>query len=169
MTVENRIIDKLGDTLLQHAFESQHTIFLIFHFEGSHIYCFSKTENTQSIFSSGTSAPFLMAAPDKRTVGCSFADIKRTDTFGAVDLVSGYCQKIHSEIVDIDRYFAERLHGIRRVILINHEDCGMYGPAGTDERHEQDLKNAKEKIRRLFHEIEVDTYFLHLNGVFERH
>lgn len=65
--------------------------------------------------------------------------------------------------------FAERLHGIRRVILINHEDCGMYGPAGTDERHEQDLKNAKEKIRRLFHEIEVDTYFLHLNGVFERH
>lgn len=60
-----------------------------------------------------------------------------------------------------------RLHGIKRVILINHEDCGMYGAAGTRERHEEDLRKLRERVARLFPQLETETYFMRLDGVFE--
>lgn len=63
---------------------------------------------------------------------------------------------------------AARLHGISRVILINHEDCGMYGPGVGKEHHEDELERAEEKIRRLFPSLEVDTYYLNLDGTFEQ-
>src|SRR3990172_8777477 len=30
---------------------------------------------------------------------------------------------------------SKRLHHIKKVVLINHEDCGAYGEAGTPEKH----------------------------------
>ena len=45
----------------------------------------------------------------------------------------------------------------------------MYGPGGTEEHHEKELDSAEAKIRRLFPQLEVDTYYLHLNGIFEQH
>lgn len=62
---------------------------------------------------------------------------------------------------------AKKLHGIHRVILINHEDCGAYGQEGTPEKHAQDLQNAKEKILSQFPDLEVDTYYLKLDGKFD--
>lgn len=59
------------------------------------------------------------------------------------------------------------LHHINKVILINHEDCGAYGKEGTYERHIQDLKNAREKVNEQFPILEVETYYLHLDGNFE--
>ncbi len=44
----------------------------------------------------------------------------------------------------------------------------MYGPGGTEEHHEEDLKEAEEKIRRIFPHLEVDTYYLNLDGTFEQ-
>src|ERR1700690_1746512 len=41
---------------------------------------------------------------------------------------------------------AVRLHRIRKVILINHEDCLAYGSIGTLERHRADLLEAEQKI-----------------------
>ena len=63
---------------------------------------------------------------------------------------------------------AVKIHTIETVCLINHEDCGMYGPGGTEEHHEEDLKEAEEKIRRIFPHLEVDTYYLNLDGTFEQ-
>jgi len=62
---------------------------------------------------------------------------------------------------------AVRLHQIERVVLINHEDCGAYGAAGNYERHKVDLEEAERKIEALFPSLDVETYYLHLDGEFE--
>ncbi len=61
-----------------------------------------------------------------------------------------------------------RLHHIKRVILINHDDCGAYGASGTKEKHAQDLKIAKEKIQKLYSKLNVETYFMYLDGKIEK-
>jgi len=63
---------------------------------------------------------------------------------------------------------ANDLHHIEKVVLINHEDCGAYGKDGTPEKHATDLKTAKEKINSLYPDLEVNLYYLHLNGEFEK-
>lgn len=60
-----------------------------------------------------------------------------------------------------------RLHHIKKVVLINHEDCGTYGQAGTPEKHSEDLSTAKNKIQQLYPGLEITTYYLHLDGLFE--
>ncbi len=61
-----------------------------------------------------------------------------------------------------------RLHNIRKVILVNHENCGAYGEAGTLERHKADLKEAEHKIHALYMNLLVEKYYLKLDGTFER-
>jgi carbonic anhydrase len=63
---------------------------------------------------------------------------------------------------------ALRLHRINTVVLINHEDCGAYGAAGNYKRHKADLEEAERKIEALFPELDVETYYLHLDGEFEQ-
>lgn len=63
---------------------------------------------------------------------------------------------------------SKRLHDINTVVLINHEDCGAYGQAGTKERHEQDLKSAAEKVKSEIPGVNIETYYLKLNGTFEK-
>ncbi len=60
------------------------------------------------------------------------------------------------------------LHKIRKVILINHEDCGAYGPSGTFERHKADLRDAERRVLALFNGLLVEKYYLKLDGSFER-
>jgi hypothetical protein len=55
---------------------------------------------------------------------------------------------------------------VKKAILINHEDCLAYGPAGTKERHISDLSYAEHAIQNL--QLAVEKYYLHLNGEFER-
>jgi len=61
-----------------------------------------------------------------------------------------------------------RLHKIRKVILVNHENCGAYGPEGTFERHKADLIEAERKIQALHMNLMVEKYYLKLDGSFER-
>lgn len=63
---------------------------------------------------------------------------------------------------------SNRLHHVKKVVLINHEDCGAYGQEGTIQKHAQDLTNAKSKIQEQFPNLEVETYYLHLDGHFEQ-
>lgn len=62
---------------------------------------------------------------------------------------------------------ARDLHHIKKVVLVNHEDCGAYGKEGTFKRHVHDLKHAKDKIENLYPDLEVKIYYLHLDGEFE--
>lgn len=61
---------------------------------------------------------------------------------------------------------SRRLHNVKKAILINHEDCGAYGPTGTKERHLSDLAYAEHVVQSMH--LEVEKYYLHLNGEFER-
>jgi carbonic anhydrase len=61
-----------------------------------------------------------------------------------------------------------RLHHIKKAILVNHEDCGAYGVSGTYEKHKADLIAVKEKVLKLYSTLEVDLYYLHLDGEFEK-
>lgn len=60
-----------------------------------------------------------------------------------------------------------RLHDIKQVVLMNHEECGAYGAESTPERHATDLKKAKETILAKYPNLNVNTYYLHLDGTFE--
>jgi carbonic anhydrase len=63
---------------------------------------------------------------------------------------------------------SKNLHNIRRVILINHEDCGAYGEAGTREKHETDLRAARAAVLKQYPGMEVDMMFARLAGGIER-
>lgn len=61
-----------------------------------------------------------------------------------------------------------RLHNIKKLILMNHEDCGVYGEAGTFERHAKDLREFKQKILKQYPKLKDELYYVHLEGEFER-
>ncbi len=62
---------------------------------------------------------------------------------------------------------SRKLHGSEKVVLVNHEDCGAYGEAGTREKHEQDLKLAREKIKAEVEGVLVELYYLTLGKEFQ--
>jgi carbonic anhydrase len=62
---------------------------------------------------------------------------------------------------------AVQIHAIQTVCLINHEDCRAYGREGTYKRHTQDLLETRDKIKALFPQLAVETFYLHLDGTFK--
>jgi|SRR3989344_943347 len=86
-------------------------------------------------------------------------------TFDRVALVGGV-KNLEIILGQID--ISVKLHHIQKVVLINHEDCGAYGEAGTSQKHSEDLKTAKAKIKAIYPDLEVETYYLHLDGTFEQ-
>ncbi len=63
--------------------------------------------------------------------------------------------------------FSERVHRVKRVILINHEDCRAYGEAGTTERHFHDLREARKHVLQQYPDLSVELYFARLAGFLE--
>lgn len=86
------------------------------------------------------------------------------ETFDRVAFAGGV-KSLDTIMSQID--ISYRLHHIKKVVLINHEDCGAYGEAGTPEKHAQDLKNAAVTITTQYPDLEVQTYYLHLDGISE--
>ena|SRR3989344_1381629 len=78
---------------------------------------------------------------------------------------AGATKDLETAMKQID--IAVRLHGIQRVILMHHEECGAYGTQSTPERHEKDLLKAKSAILKKYPKLNVDLYYLKLNGDFE--
>jgi carbonic anhydrase len=62
---------------------------------------------------------------------------------------------------------SNRLHHIKKVILLNHEDCGAYGLEGTYERHVKDLLQAESVIEKLYPHLDVTCYYIMLDGTFK--
>ena len=62
---------------------------------------------------------------------------------------------------------AVQIHFINTVTLVNHEDCRAYGRDGTYARHKHDLLDARQKIQALFPNLNVETFYLYLDGTFE--
>ena len=78
---------------------------------------------------------------------------------------AGSTKDLETVIKQID--ISVRLHQIKQVVVIHHEDCGAYGKEGTVKRHEQDLIEAERKIEALFPHLNVETYYLTLKGEFQ--
>jgi len=87
-----------------------------------------------------------------------------TQTYDRVAIAGGVY-----DVYDVIRHvdIADQLHQIKKVVFINHEDCGAYGIEGNDERHEVDLRKARDKINKLFPHLDVDLFYLNLDGTFE--
>ena len=68
-----------------------------------------------------------------------------------------------------------RLHGTRRVILMLHSDCGAYGglaafkddPRAEAEHHQRQLRCAAANLAGLLPGIQVESYFVDFQGVWE--
>jgi carbonic anhydrase len=86
------------------------------------------------------------------------------DNYNRVSLAGGV---LEFETISKQVEISVGLHKIKKVVLINHEDCGAYGAAGNYERHKTDLEEAERKIEALFPGLDVETYYLHLDGEFE--
>lgn len=61
-----------------------------------------------------------------------------------------------------------RLHQIKNLILIHHEECGAYGLESTPENHARDLQKARKVVLAKYPDLKVDLYYLHLDGTFEK-
>ena len=61
-----------------------------------------------------------------------------------------------------------RLHEIKEVVLIHHEECGAYGAESTTERHAKDLRIAKSAIEKQYSTVVVELYYLLLDGTFKK-
>lgn len=59
---------------------------------------------------------------------------------------------------------SHKLHHIKEVYLINHEDCGAYGEGGNFEKHKADLLKAKDKVLKKFPSLKISLFYLKLDG-----
>lgn len=85
-------------------------------------------------------------------------------TFDRVALAGGV-KSLDTIMDQID--IAVGLHHIKKVVLVNHEDCGTYGETNTPQKHAEDLRSAGTKIKAHYPDLGVETYYLHLDGTFE--
>lgn len=78
---------------------------------------------------------------------------------------------------DVDRDFvlnqialSKKLHGVEKVILMNHTDCGAYGGRAafnSDENehaaHADDLKRSKEIVQSFYPDIKIQLVLARIN------
>lgn len=79
---------------------------------------------------------------------------------------------IAGNVKDIDTVIkqvsiAKDLHNVKKVVFMSHEDCGAYGSDGVFTKHVHDLTQAKKKVHELYPDLEVETYYMHLDGTVE--
>jgi hypothetical protein len=68
-----------------------------------------------------------------------------------------------------------RLHQTRKVILTCHSDCATYGGLAAykgdrkaeAEHHVSELRRAADLVRSSFPEVQVETYLIDFEGVWE--
>ena len=59
--------------------------------------------------------------------------------------------------------FLVEAHGLKRVVLIAHQDCGWYkhvhgSHAAMEARQREDLRHARDQLRQLLPGVSVETY-----------
>lgn len=62
---------------------------------------------------------------------------------------------------------SHRLHHIKEVVIIHHENCGAYGSESTPEKHRAELFIAKETVLAKYPDLDIKLFYLKLNGEFE--
>lgn len=75
---------------------------------------------------------------------------------------AGATKELYIVLNQID--ISVRLHKIKQVVLVHHEDCGAYGNESSFERHSEDLKKAQKVLQTLYPHLKVDLFYMHLDG-----
>lgn len=79
--------------------------------------------------------------------------------------LGGGVKNLDTVLSQID--IAVKLHHIKKVVLINHEECGAYGAESIPQKHQQDLQKAKAEIKKQYPNLQVEIYYLKKDGTFE--
>ena len=96
-----------------------------------HLRCHAKTCDSRHIISSGAHSILLSAAQDQWLHLCFTVNVKKSDTFWSVDLMSADRKKMDSPFLRIDPIFAKCLNCIYmiqcfRTLLLNHSTNFFY-------------------------------------------
>lgn len=90
----------------------------------------------------------------------------RTQQGCSKDLCLGADAGQRQSMIDAVRIAVE-LHGVQRVFLMNHTDCGAYGGAkafpskdAEHEHHAQDLRRARQEILTKFLHLDVQAILI---------
>lgn len=75
---------------------------------------------------------------------------------------AGATKELFTVLSQID--ISVRLHKIKQVVLVHHEDCGAYGAEGSFERHKTDLLKTKNVLRTLYPELIIDLFYMKMDG-----
>ena len=96
--------------------------------------------------------------------------------------IAGGAKSIASPEQEAERQFvldqirkSMRLHGTKRAILMVHSDCGAYGglegfggnARAEADHHSNELRKAADHLAKAIPGIEVKTYFVDFEGVWE--
>jgi len=76
--------------------------------------------------------------------------------------MAGASKDLDAVLAHVDA--ACRLHAIKTVVLIHHEDCGAYGDESCPARHSADLQKAAREIIVRHPDLQVQLYYLLLSG-----
>ncbi len=60
---------------------------------------------------------------------------------------------------------SNRLHKPKKIIIMNHEDCGAFGENNTLADHKKSLNRAKALLNIAFPNIPVELYFIRFKEV----
>lgn len=77
---------------------------------------------------------------------------------------AGSTKELDIIISQID--LSSKLHRIKKVILVHHEDCGAYGTQGSFEKHTADLQKARQHILERHPDLIIEAFYLKLSGEF---
>jgi len=86
---------------------------------------------------------------------------------GVQDLVRPKLENFDKSVLR-DAEVSAKLHEVKTIYLLNHEDCGAYSGMNFSSREEElkqhysDLKTVKEIINKEFPDVEVRLYFAEL-------
>jgi hypothetical protein len=96
---------------------------------------------------------------------------------GASLALTGFPHPAEAEVFWDQLDLSKQLHDIRRVIILDHQDCGAYAslhkqsfPDLTSEQnlHAKYLNRAYEQIRQRYPDLDVELYFVKLTGEVSR-
>jgi carbonic anhydrase len=65
---------------------------------------------------------------------------------------------------------SHRLHDVREIYLVNHEDCGAYGLQNIDKEsmiHKKDLQQARAFLKGRFPDVKIFAFYQRLDGAVE--
>jgi len=58
-----------------------------------------------------------------------------------------------------------RLHNPKKIMIIDHEDCGAFGDQNSREVHKDSLEKAKTFLNSHFPDLKIETYIATFEGV----